>query len=200
MADLSNSFIGIVIDDKDPLGFGRVQVYIPSLDASLPSMLSGKSEFIFPGSDTDGSLDLATIKNLRTKCSWAFVQQPCFGGGAMGRMDEESGKTTTSDCAIDTEAFAFSGTTSGAQSYGAKFTKYGARSDAFADPSKHFMRRGNISGLDYFPENYINAPKGMFSIPKLGTKVLVTFLNGNKNQCIITGKVPNAREQQLIDL
>ena len=200
MSQLTGSFVGIVINDVDPYGLGRVQVYIPSLDAALPSILSGKSEFIFPGSDNNGSLDLKTIKSLRSKCSWAFVQQPCVGGSSMGRMDEETGQSTTSDTAMDTEAFKFNGLSGGAQNYGSKFAQYGARCDAFADPSQNFVRRGNFSGMDYFPENYINAPKGLFSLPKIGAKVLVTFLNGSRNHCIITGKLPNAREYQLINL
>ena len=200
MSQLVGSYIGIIIDDNDPYGLGRVQVYIPSLDSTLPTALSGKSEFVFPGADNEGSLDLHAIKALRSKCSWAFVQQPCFGGSSMGRMDEETGQTTTSDTANDTAAFKFNENSGGAQNYGSKFMRYGSRNDAFADPSKNFVRRGNISGMDYFPENYINAPKGLFSLPKIGAKVLVTFLNGSKNQCIITGKVPNAREHQLINL
>lgn len=200
MATLAGSYSGIVIDDVDPLGFGRVQVYIPSLDSTLPDTLQGKSEFIFPGNDNGGSLDLQAVKLLRSKCCWAYVQQPCFGGGSMGRFDNDTGSTTTSDTAMDDSAFNFAGTEGGAQSYGSKFAHYGARPDAFADPGKHFVRRGNFRGLDYFPENYINAPKGLFSTPKIGAKVLVTFLNGSKNQCVITGKLPYAREQQLIDL
>lgn len=196
--DLNGAYIGIVIDKNDPAYLGRVQVFIPSLDFSLSNNLKGQSTYVFPGNDTDGDFNIRELKLLKNSCIWAFVQQPIFGGGSLGRLDEETGKTTVSDSASETKAFKFDGTNAGSRSYGSKFNYYGARQDAFANPEITMTRRGNFNGLDYFPENYINAPKGFFSLPEVGTKVLVTFLGGSKNQAIITGKVPFARENQLI--
>lgn len=195
---LNGSYVGLVINKIDPEYLGRVQVFIPALDYSLTNNLKGTSTYIFPGDDNDGDFNLRDLKLLQTACIWAYIQQPIFGGSSLGRIDQTTGETTVSDFATETDGFRFKNSNEGTQSYGSKFNYYGARKDAYATPENTFVRRGNFSGLDYFPENYINAPKGFFSIPEVGAKVLVTFLGGCKNQAIITGKIPFAREQQLI--
>ena len=112
--------------------------------------------------------------------------------------NESTGKTTVSDSVTDTEAFSISENGEAPKAFGAKFNYYGARHDAFAVPSNTLTQKGNFTGEDYFPENYINSPKGSFSLPNVGARVLVTFIGGIKNQAVITGKVPFAREYQMM--
>lgn len=195
---LFGSYIGIVIDALDPEHLGRVQVFIPSLDCNLISSFTGQSSYIFPGNDTGGDLSIRDLNLLKKSCVWAYTSQPIFGGSSIGRVNESTGKTTVSDSVTDTEAFSISENGEAPKAFGAKFNYYGARHDAFAVPSNTLTQKGNFTGEDYFPENYINSPKGSFSLPNVGARVLVTFIGGIKNQAVITGKVPFAREYQMM--
>lgn len=196
---MSKVYTGIVIDDKDPTGQCRVQVYIPSLNRSLKKVLSdGSSSFVFPGDDNNSSLTLDELKELRKQCSWFSVSQPIFGGGSFGRLDENSGRTTTSDTAQSLDEFQYDNSTQSAKNVGELFNQFSATSDGFSDPSATFTRNGNLTGRDYFSKNYINAPKGMFSVPQIGTKVLIQFFDDSTSRGVIIGKVPFARESQLI--
>lgn len=192
------SYAGIVIDNVDPNNEGQVQVYIPYQDDALSSSMAQQINFVFPGNDNGGDLNTRELNLLKKNCVWAYVMQPIFGGSSFGRLDYESGKTTVSDSAKELETFQFNNSEEGLKSYGSKFNYYGARADAFSVPSQNYVKKGNYNGMDYFPDNYINAPKGVFSVPEIGAKVMVSFLGGLKSQAVITGKIPLTREIQMI--
>lgn len=194
---LNGVYIGIVINDQDPERRGRVQVYVPVLDPSLPETYTNNGAFRVPGSDV-GALNKKNMDILKKKLSWASVAGPIVGGGAIGRYNPETGKATMSDSAPDTDSFEFPGQNTGAISSGARFNHFDSVKDAFADPSENFVGKGNFYGRDYCPENYVNAPKGLYNIPSVGARVLVGFINGQKNQPIVLGKVSYAIENQLV--
>lgn len=138
---LFGSYIGIVIDAVDPEHLGRVQVFIPSLDCNLISSFTGQSSYIFPGNDTGGDLSIRDLNLLKKSCVWAYTSQPIFGGSSIGRVNESTGKTTVSDSVTDTEAFSISENGEAPKAFGAKFSYYGARHDAFAIPSNTLTQK-----------------------------------------------------------
>ena len=86
---MSNSAIGIIIDNEDPDRLGRVQVYLPEHDAPLDSLFTkGTSEFKFPGNNVNGDLTEAQLEKLKRNCSWYYLSSSLSGGGASASYED----------------------------------------------------------------------------------------------------------------
>lgn len=193
-----NVYTGIVIDNNNPLHKGKVQVYVIGRDIPIPATHENVSSMLYISNDRkDGDLSTDIIKYLRRNCAWASVNQPIFGGSNSVRTDIETGKATASMSATNTDDFNFGGVNYGAKAQGTKFSEYGARYDAFADPSLTLTRNCNISGMDYFPQNYINAPNGQFVMPEINSYVFVAYQGNFKNPVVI-GAAPRLRDVELV--
>lgn len=191
--------LGLVINKDTALHPNAVQVYIYGKDPVIPAPNKDVSKVLFIGEGQDnGAFNSAMLKKLRATCSWAYVMSPVFGGANSVRTDPKSGKVTTSMVANSTEDFNYEGTNHGALPEGAKYNEYGARYDAFADPSLTLTRNCNFAGLDYFPQNYPNSPNGYFSLPEINSYVWVTYIGKSKTTPLIIGTAPRNKDLDLM--
>lgn len=189
-----NVYTGLVIDTNNPKYPGKVQVYIFGQDPIIQGKKSVSRVLYAGNDDKNGDLKNNVLEQLRKSCSWASVMQPVFGGSNNVRTDTKTGKTTTSKSATTVSDFEYKDLNNGAKPYSHKFNKYGARFDAFADPSLTYTQNCNIAGFDYFPESYPNSPNGTFSLPEVNSYVYVAMIGKGTSIPIILGAAPRRRE------
>jgi hypothetical protein len=193
MKELNGFYRGIIVQNNDPLKLGRVKVFVPHLHMALVDMdpRDYDKEFYFSEFGTNynksnqNMIDLTKyIEKIKMKLPWAEVSLPVTGGG-YSSFNSASNRASTSDSPYyvnqQEEKDNSTGAPAGAleQSYPPK-DKFSASTDT-----------PNPLGSAYTAQSYYNAPKGMFGIPQVNTKVWLFFLEGNPNNPIVFGYSPS---------
>ena len=207
---------GIVITDiPDSVeNMFKVQVYVSDIDT--PADIFDKSVgYIFPGT---GTLNTNFLSSLRSTCPWYSVVTPVSGGGSMGRLFETddpkyskyNGYVTVSDTGVSEEiarndktfGYAKNGTQNVtlAPHYANGSVSGKVHAGNYSSPNSNMLRNGNLTDNEFTANvnYYANAPKGEYHTPKLGSFVIVAYLDGLKENGYIIGKAPAAREWQLV--
>lgn len=105
---LSNIYIGLVVNNKDPRKKGRVQVFIPHITNNLYTGWNDNNENI-KFRTLDSSVFTPEItQRLIDVLPWAEVSMPFFGGGTGAPVHKERGEAITTPTYVTT-----AGTTSG---------------------------------------------------------------------------------------
>lgn len=182
---------GIVIDNYDreiPFS-GRVQVFIPDIhSASLQALFKGQSvsQFRFLGDNIETSLTPDVVEYLKSFCPWATATSPIIGDIGVGMYDATSGKgsVTENPCigldAIKNPASNYTSTQAVINTGG-----------GYASPSDTFVRNGDPNPFSRAPD-FTNLPKGVFSVPRVGSTLLLMFYEGNINYPVYIAGIPDA--------
>lgn len=191
-------FRATVINNNDPAGQGRVKLFTPTIAAQMKQhfdLKEGEYIFNFPGDIINGEQATQANKTLSTNTNalssklssalandstqpstfsqkhieamagvldWVPQASPLIGSGTIGQYDAARNLGHTSDTpppSIDKHSV------SPRANVGTPEQKTGG----VINPNAPVNR----------PPGYINAAKGMFSVPRVGAKVWVFFENGN---------------------
>lgn len=187
------NYVGIVIQNNDPLGKGRIKVYIPHISPNVYKRwneLSEDKKFKFLGKNIQSDLS-KIIQELKELLPWSVCASPLVGENSSGRYNATSDYGSTSDSSF----FGLSGfqssstplnnslntTTDGTgEKEGTLYEKYKTKlSDPFSNPKANNTNQVNINAHEYTPSIYTNKPKGSFSIPAVGSHLWVFFYDGD---------------------
>lgn len=197
----SSIYRGIVIQNNDPAGIGRVKVFIPVLHSNL--ILQQKdyeNENLSFGdfgeninSDT-GSMDITQyIDLLRQKITqWAHVLQPITGETGQTKFNSSNRKTTNSD-SDDFDASFDENREGNADGPGAILEGF---EDVWSSTSNSGGSQVNPTGGAYNYNKRYNQSKGSFGTIAVNTKVWVIFVNGNLMEPLVVGADPAAAGAQ----
>lgn len=200
MKRLFGTYIGKVVDNRDPEEGGRVKVFCthPEVGNYYASLISKTTtKYKFPGND-DFSNEF--IKIVREFLPWARIQQPLAGGSAPAKFDAQNNKASRTDN-IDTfnEQGEPTFNVDGYNVTPMEAMRYAEIYDAFAFPATNMCPQGNAYGAtDYMAPTYVSKPSGMFNIPRIGATVSIQFINGDINKPIVTGNVIDVESSRLI--
>ncbi len=62
-------------------------------------------------------------------------------------------------------------------------------SDGFGNAPDVMVQKTNTYAYSYMAQGYPNAPKGIYSIPNVGAKVYVQFINGSFRDPVVIGSI-----------
>jgi hypothetical protein len=198
--NLSGFYRGIVVQNNDPQKIGRVKVFIPHLHMSLLDIEESDydAEFYFGEFGTNYQsknkklIDLTKyIEKIKFKLPWAEVCLPITGGG-FSSFNSPSNKSTVSDSPHYVNQINEEDGSEGSAA-GVEY-KENPPADAFAKNSDN----PNPLGNSYNTQSFYNAPKGMFGIPQVNSKVWLFFLDGNQNTPVVFGYSPSASSYNQI--
>jgi len=189
---LLGNYLGIVVQNNDPLQRGRIKVFVPHLSPSVyKKWIDTKNDkkFKFIGDNLNSSLN-EIIDDLKLVLPWAECASPISGESASGRYNYYSKTGSISDSArLDTfkPTEDFKNDQENTQNYDNIGEKpahlYESANyilkDAFNDPSKTNTNLVNKYSFNYKPNAYSNKAKGSFSVPNVGSHVWVFFNSGD---------------------
>jgi hypothetical protein len=204
MKTLNGFYRGIICQNNDPEKLGRVKVFVPHLHLTLIDLdpQDYNKEFYFSEFGTNYNkikpnfIDLTKyVEKIKMKLPWAEVSLPITGGG-FSSFNSASNRASTSDSPFyvnqQSENNGENDDSTGAPA-GALAQSY-PPSDAFSSGSD----TPNPFGSAYTAQSYYNAPKGMFGIPQVNTKVWLFFLEGNPNNPVVFGYSPSSSSYNKI--
>jgi hypothetical protein len=185
------NYLGIVVQNNDPVKRGRVKIFIPHVS---PSVYSGWNElnrdkrFKFVGRNINSDLT-DVLDDLKKILPWAECASPLVGENASGRFNASLISGSISDSSKNA-SFANSATTATTQ-YSQNQDNIGEKpgnlfdinyfklKDAFNNPSETNVNSVNKFSYNYTPDVYSNSAKGAFCIPSVGAHVWVFFVAGD---------------------
>jgi hypothetical protein len=187
METFNSNYLGIVLQNNDPEGRGRVKVWVPHINSSIYNkwnVLKQDRKFRFPGKNIASDLSLI-IEDLKDDLPWAEFAGPIMGESSSGQYNARADNASVSD-AVYNFSLSASDYSNTATTYqlnnekfgekpGAVYEKYNTKlTDAFTNSTT----KANPHGANYRPSTYSNAPKGIFSVPAVGAHVWVFFQGG----------------------
>lgn len=177
----------LVIANNDPENRGRVKLFSSSVASNLITHFKlepGQYAMRFPGDDINGDKQLSDItsslksnKKFKTfnlqqlhavvgVLDWVDQASPLIGSGTIGQLDATRNMSFISDAWPDTK----------------DTEKFGPRALSINCELEGLHEKGpgpvNPNTLLNTSAGYINAAKGMFSIPRVGSTVWVFFEEG----------------------
>lgn len=194
MKNLHGFYRGVIVQNNDPQKLGRVKVFVPHIHLSLLDLEESDhdKEFYFGEFGTNyqkkdpNLVDLTKyMEKIKLKLPWAEVSLPVTGSG-YSSFNSASNRATISDSPSYANQVADEDGSTGAPA-GAE-VKANPPSDKFSSSSDN----PNPLGAVYDTQSFYNAPKGMFGIPQVNTKVWLFFLDGNPNTPVVFGYSPSA--------
>lgn len=190
------NYLGIVVQNNDPLHRGRVKVFVPHISPTVyKSWVEDKKDkqFRFMGSNIESDLT-QIITDLKEILPWAEVATPLTGESSSGRYNAQSNNATTSDSSLVDFTKAYSSDIgAGNQNIdnigekpGNVFDMMNYRlCDAFNDPAATNINYVNKLSYNYVPECYSNSAKGSFPVLNVGAHVWVFFNGGDPLKPVI---------------
>jgi hypothetical protein len=191
------NYLGIVIQNNDPLKRGRVKIFVPHIS---PSIYSGWNElkrdkkFKFVGKNLDSDLT-DILDDLKKIMPWADCASPLVGENTSGRFNASLAAGSISDASKSTSFLTNTTDTSINNStltkYSQNYDNIGEKpgnlfdinffklKDAFSNPSETSVNNVNKFSFNYTPDVYSNSAKGSFSIPCVGAHLWVFFVGGD---------------------
>jgi len=191
------NYLGIVVQNNDPLKRGRVKVFVPHIS---PTVYKGWNEikrdkkFKFVGANTYSDLT-SIVEDLKKILPWAECASPLVGENTSGRFFasnkvgsiSDSNKNPTFATNLDNNEVNASNITPYSQNYDNIGEKPGnlfdldffKLKDAFNDPRETNVNNANKLSYNYVPEVYSNSAKGSFSIPCVGSHLWIFFAAGD---------------------
>lgn len=186
------NYTGIVIQNNDPSGRGRIKVYIPHLHDMYEDWYKIKidKQFKFLGENIEGNLD-SVLDVLKTHLPWADCASPLVGENSQGRYNAFFKSGSVSDSNIWNETVPDDEYEPGkyglnkdgiGESPGRKYEIQFLRlKDGFSDSSDNApdgAKRPNKYCYNYTPNTYSNLAKGAFGVPSVGSHVWCFFEGG----------------------
>jgi len=202
--DFNSFYKGIVVKNNDPDQMLRCKIYIPDISPIPLTTLQEFSSisFKFPGKNNtqDNWSDTQLFEEMAKDLPWAEQCTALLGEHGPGRYFAPEGTAVMTDTNY-TDGFETNNTTpptledyTGPSSY--FWGLEGASNDAF-DGSNEFTALNPYTDA-YTPQNYENAPKGVFGVPMVGAQVWLFHYKGDLNFPVYIGGRVNSRETALI--
>ena len=201
----NGNYLGIVIQNNDPMKRGRVKVYVPHISPTVYSKWNEVPEdkrFKFLGVNTNSDLS-SIIDDLKIILPWADLATPLVGESSSGRFNAYNNLGTTSDSSNLNSTY--SSLTSNdidknkLNKYSPNLDDIGEKpgniydidwyklKDAFSDPKETNVNNANKLSYNYKPEVYSNCAKGSFPVISVGAHVWVFFNDGDPLKPVIFG-------------
>jgi hypothetical protein len=190
------NYLGIVIQNNDPQGRGRVKIFVPHISPTVYKNWNEVPEdkkFKFLGGNINSDLN-DIYEDLKLILPWSICASPVTGEMTSGRFNAFNDHASISDSSylglsgyIASEFIADNSLETGQQNEegigekeGNIYEKYRFRvNDAFNDPVTNNSNNVNLFSFEYAPSMYSNKAKGAFAIPAVGSHVWVFFHNGD---------------------
>ena len=197
-----NSFFrGIVVKNDDPEKMFRVKIFIPELsNQPLENWLQQHDNinFRFPGqnNEKDNWSDTDIYEEIAKLLPWAEPCVPLIGESGPGRYNSVLKQAAITDSNY-TDQFTADAPTSKTGSFSPAFLweHYDTmQADAFSDPQTNFTTTNNPFCYANRPAKFSNKPKGMFSVPSVGSKVWVFHFRGDLMYPVYFGGCRDYRE------
>ena len=199
------NYLGIVVQNNDPLKRGRVKVFVPHISPTVYNkwVETGKDKcFKFLGKNVYS--DLSDVHDeLKKILPWAEIAAPLAGESGSGRFNAHFNVGTISDSSNIRQAFNSADNCeidySKTNEYSQNLDNIGEKpgfiydvsyyklKDAFADPQENNANNVNVFTYNYTPECYSNCAKGAFPVLNVGAHVWVFFNNGDPLKPVIFG-------------
>jgi len=191
------NYLGIVVQNNDPLKRGRVKVFVPHISPTVYknwTEIKRDKKFKFVGVNTYSDLT-DVVEDLKKILPWAECAAPLAGQSSSGRYNvyqntgsiSSSNKLPTtvsnlSSCEITPEIL--TKYTQNRDGIGEKpgniyDANYFRLNDAFSDPKQTNVNNVNKLSYAYTPECYSNSANGAFAIPNVGSHLWVFFNAGD---------------------
>jgi len=199
------NYLGIVVQNNDPLKRGRVKVFVPHISPSVYKNWvenSSDKKFKFLGKNVNSDLS-NIIDDLKKILPWAELSAPLVGESSSGRYNAFKNIGTVSDSSNLTSTFNDPTNSNIDQS---KLTQYSQNQDnigekpgnifdinyyklkdAFSTPSETNVNNANKYSFNYTPECYSNCTRGTFPVLSVGAHVWVFFNNGDPLKPVVFG-------------
>lgn len=190
------NYLGIVIQNNDPQGRGRVKIFVPHISPTVYknwNEIPKDKRFKFLGSNIHSDLN-DIYEDLKDILPWSMCASPITGEMSSGRFNAHDDHASISDSSY----FGANGAQQGdseidttitssqqnleriGEKEGNIYEKYRFRvNDAFNDPLQTNVNNVNLFTYEYSPSVYSNKAKGSFAIPDVGAHVWVFFHDGN---------------------
>jgi hypothetical protein len=183
---LNSIYIGTVVANDDPEFAGRVKIRIEGV-TTPPAKKSVSYKFIAGdnvGGLTPDELDISRISGV-----WARVIAPIIGESSLGKYNRTRNISSSADV-NNPEGMEDVGNEYDAEGRqtppSAQFSRV---SDGFGNAPDVMVQKTNTYAYSYMAQGYPNAPKGIYSIPNVGAKVYVQFINGSFRDPVVIGSV-----------
>jgi len=196
MKQYLGNYLGIVIQNNDPLARGRVKIFVPHVSPTVYknwNEIPEDKKFKFLGANIDSDLN-NIYEDLKKMLPWSICASPITGEMSTGRLNAFPNYASTSDSSYSgLSGFEADNTTpkdisitSGQQNIdligekeGNVYEKYRFKvNDAF-NSSSNDVNNVNVNSFDYTPSVYSNKVKGSFAVPSVGAHVWVFFHDGD---------------------
>lgn len=188
--------IGTVIKNADFANkdagqyLGRVKVVIPGMTIVGSDIINYKT----PGSNIGGDLNAGAIKKANDFEIWAYVVAPITGESSASKYNYTKDASSLAD---GNDMSNFTHPTNYTTAPAAMFASQNL--DGYSGgPSYNMTANVNPYGNCYVTENYSDSGKGMYSMPAVGSKVLIGFINGARGLPIVLGKINSGTEIEQI--
>ena len=204
------NYLGIVVQNNDPLRQGRVKVFVPHISPTVYKNWTDTQDkdfaFKFIGKNINSDLS-NIIDDLKQVLPWATLAMPIVGESASGRYNDTTKYATTSDTSnFDEQQFSEkriqeigSNQDGTGEKPGAIFDQNAfSLSDAFNNPAETNANNVNKLSYNYKPETYSNKAKGAFAIPRVGAHVWVFFNGGDPLYPVVFGATYGSSDWQGI--
>jgi len=191
------NYLGIVVQNNDPLRRGRVKVFVPHVS---PSVYSGWNEinrdkkFKFIGKNLNSDLT-DVLDDLKKILPWANCASPLAGENTSGRYNASIAAGSISDTSKKDKFLSNTANTNINQSSLTKYSQnydnigekpgnvfdinYFKLKDAFNNPDDTNVNNVNKFSYNYTPDIYSSGAKGSFAIPCVGAHLWVFFVAGD---------------------
>jgi len=191
------NYLGIIIQNNDPLARGRVKIFVPHISPTVYknwNEIPEDKKFKFLGANINSDLN-NIYEDLKKILPWSICASPITGEMSTGRLNTKPNYASTSDSSYsekggfektEFEKIDFNDKTSGKQNVdgigekeGNVYEKYRFKvNDAFNSADNN-INNVNLNSFDYTPSVYSNKTKGSFAIPSVGAHVWVFFHDGD---------------------
>jgi hypothetical protein len=190
------NYLGIVVQNNDPLRQGRVKVFVPHISPTVYNKWNEvvkDKKFKFLGKNTFSDLT-DILDDLKKILPWATLATPLVGESSSGRFNNYLNAGSISDSSnLDTFVLNLTGNDpdSNLSKYSQNTDNIGEKpgnifdvgyyklKDAFSDPVENKANNVNKLSFNYTPECYSNCAKGSFPILNVGAHVWVFFKAGD---------------------
>jgi len=190
------NYLGMVIQNNDPEGRGRVKIFVPHISPTVYknwNEVPDDKKFKFLGGNVHSHLN-DIYEDLKLILPWSIGASPVTGEMTSGRFNSTGDYASVSDSSyfglsgIKSTSFDIDQTIQTGQQNiegigekeGNIYEKYRFRvNDAFNESITNNNNNVNLFSYEYDPSVYSNKAKGAFAIPSVGSHVWVFFHNGD---------------------
>jgi len=210
------NYLGIIIQNNDPLKRGRVKVFVPHISPSVYKNWTENNadkKFKFLGKNVNSDLS-NIIDDLKKILPWAELSVPLAGESSSGRYNAFKNTGTVSDSSNLNSTYNSPTNSDIDQSQLTQYSQnqdnigekpgnlfdisYYKLKDAFSNPGETNVNNANKYSFNYTPECYSNCARGSFPVLNVGAHVWVFFNNGDPLKPVVFGSSFGASDWQGI--